>query len=542
MLAFSLARVSTPEQRHNASISTQLAANQTYAAARGLTIEAEFAEEESGATLDRAGTAELLRRVRAGEVRHIIVYSLDRLTREPADFLPLRKELHGRGVTIHVAGEDRTLSTDPLDELPDDIKVIVAKHERAVFRERSMRGVRAKVESGRPIGSGPAPYGYAWEGHKRTRTLLINRDEAPVVQLIFAWYVVGDGDGPLCVPAIVQQLNERHIPTRADTARRPKKLNGYAQWNAGSVRAILRNPIYGGEGMAFRKRNATIGAKHATARARSLWRPFTAPEIVRPELVRLAQAKIADGRAQSQRRTRRAYLLRCRIRCVCGYSLSGTTTNGGTRHAYRCISRDTARGRAPCGLPYVPGPLAEAKVWAWLCDEVLNPERLKVQAARLDQTRIQPPSPRALDEQRLSDTERKIAALLDLYLDNKLSKALLDERHAALIEEQAQIRARLAETPEEPRPPNPAFLEEAYTFAAIISAGLEDMTPTEQRRVVDLLDTRLIATRIDGRLLLHATCRLRRDVVRLFVDASSRSSCSQSDELIFHADLTLEAA
>jgi DNA invertase Pin-like site-specific DNA recombinase len=539
MLAYSLARVSTPEQRRNASIATQLAANAAYAEARGLTIAQEFAEEESGATLDRAGVAELLRKVRAGEAAHIIVYSLDRLTREPADFLPLRKELHGRGVTIHIAREDRTLSRDPLDELPDDIKVIVAKHERAVFRERSMRGVRAKVEGGRPIGCGPAPYGYQWEGARRSRTLTADPRETPIVQLIFAWYVVGDGSGPLSVRAIVEALNERAIPTRADTARRPKTLSGYAQWNAGSIRAILRNPIYGGQGMAFRKRNATIGAKHATARARALWRPFAAPEIVRPELVRLAQAKIADGRAQSQRRTRRSYLLRCRIRCACGYSMTGTTTHGGQRYAYRCISRDRARGRTPCGLPYAPGGAVESRVWAWLREEVLNPERLKAQAERLAQASPAPPSARDLDAQRLADVDRRIAALLDLYLDGRLPKALLDERHAALLSEQAQITARLADAPEEPRAPDGAFLSEAYTFTEIISDGLEEMTPEEQRRVIDLLDVRLIVTHAADRLIARATCRLRRDVVRLFVDASSRSSCSQSDELTFSADLTI---
>ena len=527
--AFSLARVSTPEQRLNASIGTQLAGNQTYAQTHALTIVQEFAEEMSGATLDRPGTAELLRRVRAGEVQHIIVYSLDRLTRDPADFLPPRKELHARGVTIHIAREDRTLSIDPIDELPDDIKVIVAKHERALFRERSMRGVRAKVEQGKPIGSGPAPYGYQWQGHKRERTLVIDANEAPIVELIYSWYVIDRWS----VPAIVAALNERKIPTRADASGRPKKFDG---WNAGSVRAILRNPIYSGQGMAFRKRNATIGAKHATARPRSGWRPFSAPPIVRPELVRLAQTKIAEGRALSQRRTRHAYLLRCRMRCTCGYSLSGTRS--GARYAYRCISRDTARGRTPCGLPYVPGATAETRVWEWLYQEVLNPERLAIQLDRLATTPTGP-DPHARDRQRLDEINRKIAALLDLYLDDRWPKATLDQKHADLLAEQAAIMRRLQDAPPALPTFDPAFKVEALQFARAIAAGLEEMTPDEQRRLIDLLDVRLTVGQKQDRIMAQASCKLRWDVVRLFVDASNRSSCFHSEELSFSAELML---
>lgn len=531
--AFSLARVSTSDQLLNASIATQLAGNQTYAQAHALTITAEFAEDYTGATLDRPGTAEMLRRVRAGEVQHIIVYSLDRLTRDPADFLPLRKELHARGVTIHIAREDRTLSVDPIDELPDDIQVIIAKHERAVFRERSMRGVRAKVEQGKPVGAGPAPYGYAWQGHKRDRTLIIDGNEAPIVELIFAWYVIDRWS----VRAIVEALNERQVPTRFDVAGRSKKFNG---WNAGSVRAILRNPIYSGQGMAFRKRNATIGAKHATTRPRSGWRPYHAPPIVRPELVRLAQTKIAEGRALSQRRARHAYLLRCRIRCTCGYSLSGTRS--GERYAYRCISRDTARGRTPCGLPYVPGATAETRVWEWLHKEVLNPERLAIQLDRLASTPTSP-DPHARDRQRLDEIDRKIAALLDLYLDDRWPKATLDQKHADLLAEQAAILRRLQDASPAPATIDPAFKVDALEFARTIQAGLRRTaaTPDYQRRLIDLLDVRLTVGQKQGRIMAQASCKLRWDVVRLFVDASNRSSCFQSEELSFSAELTLSA-
>lgn len=59
-------------------------------------------EGESGATLQRPGLAKLLHRIEAGDVRRVIVYGVDRLTRKLFDLARLA-ELVGRhriGLTI----------------------------------------------------------------------------------------------------------------------------------------------------------------------------------------------------------------------------------------------------------------------------------------------------------------------------------------------------------------------------------------------------------------------------------------------------------
>jgi DNA invertase Pin-like site-specific DNA recombinase len=172
--------VSTLEQLKNFSIETQRQRCVDYATRHNYFVlhDGIAIDDETGATLYRDDFARILRRLRADESKHLIVFVLDRSTREPADFLPLRKELHVLNVTIHVAREDRALSKDPLADLPDDIRVVIAKHERAVFRERSMRGRQAKIASGRVPGNGPAPYGFTFTGHKRDPQLVINDEEA----------------------------------------------------------------------------------------------------------------------------------------------------------------------------------------------------------------------------------------------------------------------------------------------------------------------------------------------------------------------------
>lgn len=516
MRAFSIARVSTPEQRKNASIDTQLAANAAYAAQNGLIIIDEFIDEASGASLNRSGVNEMLERVRAGEVQHIIIYSLDRLTREPADFLPLRRELHNLRVSIHISRDNREISTDPLHDLPDDIAVIIAKHERAQFRERSMRGVRARVLAGKHVGCGPAPYGYYHAGQRRERELVIDEEEAGIVRQIFTWYAVEH----VSVADIARRLEG--VPTRADKVGRRKRNLGYGQWSPGSIRAILRNQIYSGTGFALRKYNATIGAKHAITRPREQWVPIEAPQIVDTAVCELAQQRLAVGRQHSFRRAKHVYLLRARLRCACGYAMVGTSNNSGSIR-YRCSSRTHSRKK--CDLPILGRDMLEGVCWDWIVDTVLNPTELRKRLTRLqfqEQSQTQSTRP-TIDTDRINDIDRKITQLLDLYLENQFPRSVLDERLRQLRNE----REALNQLVQEPQPPTTVtneFMIELEEFARVLQAGLQDMSSDEQRRVIDMLDARFLLSKGEAGVTAHATCKLSTNITKFFV-ASNRSSC-----------------
>jgi DNA invertase Pin-like site-specific DNA recombinase len=82
-------RVSTPEQLKNFSIETQRQRCVAYAEQHSYIVPSDgiAIDDETGATLYRDDFGMILRRLRAGEAKHLIVFVLDRLTREPADFL-----------------------------------------------------------------------------------------------------------------------------------------------------------------------------------------------------------------------------------------------------------------------------------------------------------------------------------------------------------------------------------------------------------------------------------------------------------------------
>src|SRR6266496_3161076 len=68
------------------------------------------------------------------------------------------------------------------------LKAAIAKLELDNIRDRMIMGRRVRMERGEPPG-GPVLYGYAKDGNKH---LIINDEEARIVQQIFEWYIGGE--------------------------------------------------------------------------------------------------------------------------------------------------------------------------------------------------------------------------------------------------------------------------------------------------------------------------------------------------------------
>jgi site-specific DNA recombinase len=105
-----------------------------------------------------------------------------------------------------------------------------------------------KVEAGNILVAGRPPYGYDVTNVDGKTVLAVNEQEARIVNLIFTWYVEGDGErGPLSINGIVRRLGEMGILTRGD--QRPaqhQKKRGRGQWHRGTVHRMLTNETYCG--------------------------------------------------------------------------------------------------------------------------------------------------------------------------------------------------------------------------------------------------------------------------------------------------------
>ena len=112
--ALGYARVSTDEQaREGVSLEAQVARIRAYAVAKELELVEVLTDDGiSGKTLDRPALRELVRRCERGEVGHVVVVKLDRLTRRTRDLLALVDDLFlARQIELHSVSESLDTST-----------------------------------------------------------------------------------------------------------------------------------------------------------------------------------------------------------------------------------------------------------------------------------------------------------------------------------------------------------------------------------------------------------------------------------------------
>ncbi len=153
-------RVSTEEQLNNFSLHTQEDLCREEAQRRGYEIEKIFKEEGKSAKSIN-GRPELITllaycRKNQKRINALIVYRLDRLSRQTADYLVIRKKLNDFGITILSTTEPT--GTSPTEKLIETILAGFAQLENDIRGERSRNGMRTRFMSGLPNGAPPPGY------------------------------------------------------------------------------------------------------------------------------------------------------------------------------------------------------------------------------------------------------------------------------------------------------------------------------------------------------------------------------------------------
>src|SRR5206468_3675606 len=136
-----------------------------YAAQNSMAIVATIQDVMSGAKLERLGLEKVRGLMARGDIEALIVYTSDRLTRSVAHSLLIRDELKRTHTMLHCVTKGQASQDTPEGGLMKTIEAAFAEYERLKIRERSIRGKRAKAESGKHHGIGRWPlYGYRWYG------------------------------------------------------------------------------------------------------------------------------------------------------------------------------------------------------------------------------------------------------------------------------------------------------------------------------------------------------------------------------------------
>ena len=171
-------RVSTDNQEsEGTSLQTQREACLKYCQDKGYDAAYRFSETYSGLTLDRPKLNELRELIRNEQIDALVVYCLDRLSRDPTHGVILTEELEKHGVNLEAVIED--VDNSELGKLISYIRGFSSKLEAEKIRERTIRGRMQRAKEGRQPG-GRALYGYDLvEGRH-----VVNEEEAKVVQMV----------------------------------------------------------------------------------------------------------------------------------------------------------------------------------------------------------------------------------------------------------------------------------------------------------------------------------------------------------------------
>ncbi len=145
--ALGYARVSTDEQaRGGVSLEAQVARIRAYAQAKELELVEVLTDDGiSGKTLERPALQELVRRCERGEVGHVVVVRLDRLTRRTRDLLALVDDLFlARQIELHSVSESLDTST-PHGRFVLTLFGGLAQMERELIGERTRSALAYKL-------------------------------------------------------------------------------------------------------------------------------------------------------------------------------------------------------------------------------------------------------------------------------------------------------------------------------------------------------------------------------------------------------------
>jgi site-specific DNA recombinase len=506
------ARVSTDIQRDNYSIPTQVDAcrkfinNQGWELVGNMFVDAEsgkdcqagnggipaFVDDFTSRELSRPGLDAALEYLEMVGFERLVVYSLDRLARDPYIRQTLEHEFAERGARVEFV----TGAYEPTaeGEVRKDLDATFARWENFKRVERCNRGKAAKAQKGLFV-AGRTPYGY-----RRDNTslggLAVYEPEASVIRRIFHMYVY---DG-LSVRGIADALNNEGI----------KPMDG-GLWGKTSIKHILENTTYIGRN--FYGKYKRLDKKRLLENDHDNWIEIpTLPIVEAGDFVQV-QRMLAENADVRRRTPTRFYLLSGMVYCKdCERPYVAQTAKGGRYKRPHDIQSYRHRAKeGHCKNRQITGHLLEERVWDTLLTILLDRETLRegymASVAQRDAQQARAKGHLETLQRNLQKAEMRRRKVNEMYADPELglSKTEYLEMKTPLEREIEDIKAQLRATEEElaqwPMPPTLATIE---TFAERIQKGLQrcDVTPEARRELYETLHLRVLLG-LDGSMILR---------------------------------------
>lgn len=294
--------------------------NQTEQSIEGqLRVCHEFAERENILILDtyidramtgtndnRADFQRMIKDSSKREWNYVIVYKLDRFSRDKYATAVHKKTLKDNGVKLLSATE--CIPDTPEGIIMESLIEGMGQYYSEELSQKVRRGMNETRQKGNFTG-GHLLYGYSVENKK----VIIDEEKAEIVRYIFEQYSVG-----VYVEDIIAELTAKGIYNRG----KPFARN--------TVYKMLKNEKYSG---IYRIRDEVFENMY--------------PQIVTPKIFEIVREKVKVNQ-YGKRSLDIVYLLRNKMKCgYCGQSINaecGTSKNGKRKHYYKCFGRKRNSG------------------------------------------------------------------------------------------------------------------------------------------------------------------------------------------------------
>ena len=408
-LAVIYARYSSHSQR-DVSIDQQVKAITEYAAQRKLTVVQVYADRAiSGTTDNRPEFKRMIEDAKAEAWQYVIVYSLDRFSRDRFDAITYKQILKSHGIRVLSAMEN--ISEEPTGVILESVLEGLAQYYSMELSQKIRRGLNDNASKCMVAAS--IPFGYMKGPDNK---YAINPETAPIVKEIFSRVLKGEN-----YIDIARDLNERGIRTKSKS-----------EWNRSSFK-FLTNERYMG---IYIYGDVRIEGGM--------------PAIVDPETFYAVQAEVErrqnpKGAIVKRRRTNTVYLLTGKAYCDCCKSplvgKSGTGRHGGFYTYYACKSMLEKN----CDLKRVPQEKLEWFVAGVLKKFAMDPELvdLMVDISMKAQEERNNSSEMTLLRNELKQVESSINNITKAIEMGTISQTLLD-RLAELEKRRDTLKAQIA--------------------------------------------------------------------------------------------------
>ncbi|GHH59710.1 recombinase family protein [Lentzea cavernae] len=455
-------RRSTDDENQPYSIEAQDTRLEAYVQSQpGWKIVKKFKDDASGKNTDRPDLQKAMQWAKANMIDVLLVYRVDRFSRNLCDTVTLLDELESAGVAFRSATEPFDTST-PVGRMMLQLLSMFAQFERDLIVDRVTAGMEKKAEAGQWKGGYPPP---GYEMHPDTHKLVKVDTESVIIRLIFDLYTK-DRIGSR---SIAHEINERGYRTRSG-----------GLWAYKRILTILENRVYLGE---IHYRDVITLDAH--------------PPLITPEQFAEAE-RIMDARGESH--ARRAannsdYVATGRLPCPkCRTAMVGTRATGKTKtYRYYTCNKRLKYGTDACDQDRLNADALDQAVLDAVASFYGNQHQLIRDA--VDAARKVYESSHETVTAELKTVRTKLAsatAKIDKYLDAfeadtfDTDDDFTKERMRAHRTTQKQLQAREAELLEElknePTMPDAATLSQVNNnIRTIIQAG----NPNQRKAVVE---------------------------------------------------------